>query len=86
MSTILLEFFEIENLFLKFVNIDLNNNKLSYKKDNYLTIEDEIINQLLLFITNIIKNKEINFNDSKFNLGKQIITESLKLLKNLRKQ
>lgn len=85
MSTILLEFFEIENLFLKFVN-NYNLKNCYNKENNYLTIEEEIDYQLIIIISNVIKNQEINFNDSKFNLEKQIITESLKLLKKLRKQ
>lgn len=82
MSSVLIEFFEIKNLFIKFVsnNYNFNFNNYFNKKTNYLTIEDEIINQLLLIISIIIKNKLTN---CEIELKKQIITESLKLLKKI---
>jgi hypothetical protein len=81
MSTILIEFFEIKNLFNKFINNNYPNFYNSTdKKIDYLTIENEIVSQLLLIISIIVKDKQSNF---KIELKKQIIIESLKLLKKI---
>jgi hypothetical protein len=81
MSTILIEFFEIKNLFIKLIHNDCSNfYNYSNKKINYLTIEDEIINQLLLIVSIIMKNKQTT---CEIELKKQIIIESLKLLKKI---
>lgn len=81
MSTILIEFFEIKNLFNKFINNNYPNFYNSTdKKIDYLTIENEIVNQLLLIISIIVEDKQSNF---KIELKKQIIIESLKLLKKI---
>lgn len=80
MSTILLEFFEIKSLFIKLINNKYSFNNYSNKKTNYVTIEDEIIYNLLLIISIIIKSK---LNNCEIELKKQIIIESLKLLKKI---
>jgi hypothetical protein len=69
MSTDLIKFIEIRNLFL-----NIPNNNYQFKKNYNLTIEEEIVCQLLIFISTILKNKISN---CEIELKKQIITESL---------
>jgi hypothetical protein len=75
MSTDLIEFLNIKNLFIEF-----SNNNYQFNKNYNLTIEEEIVCQLLIFISTILKNK---IGNCKIELKKQIITESLKLLKKI---
>jgi len=76
MSTDLIKFIEIRNLFL-----NIPNNNYQFKKKYNLTIEEEIVCQLLIFISTILKNKISN---CEIELKKQIITESLNLLKKIK--
>jgi hypothetical protein len=86
MSSDLIEFFEIKNLFIEYLN------KCKYKyfyigEMNNLTIENEIISQLLIFISIIIKKQQTyNYNENELLIEKKIITESNKLLKKIKYQ
>lgn len=84
MSTDLIEFIEIENLFIKFAN-NCDVNKYYETENICLTIEEEIIIQLRIIILTVMKNQKTNYNDCQIKLGKYIIKESLKLLKKINK-
>jgi hypothetical protein len=84
MSTDLIEFLNIKNLFITFSN---NNNKYKnyhVKEINNLSIEDAIIYQLIIIISVIIKKQQTyNYDDNEYKLEKTVITESTKLLKKI---
>lgn len=84
MSTDLIDFLNIKNLFITFSN---NNNKYKnyyIKKINNLSIEDEIIYQLIIIISIIIKKQQIyNYDENEYQFEKIIISESKKLLKKI---
>ena len=84
MSTDLIDFLNIKNLFITFSN---NNNKYKnyhIKEINNLSIEDAIIHQLIIIISAIIKKQQIyNYDENEYQFEKQIITESTKLLKKI---
>jgi hypothetical protein len=83
MSTDLIEFIEIKNLFIKFINNTNYKFNNCYNNENNLTIEDEIISQLLLIISIVIEKQQSNYDYYNFQLKKQIIKESFKLLKKI---
>jgi hypothetical protein len=88
MSSDLIEFFEIKNLFIEYLN---NNCKYKYfyiREINNLTIEHEIISQLLIFISIIMKKQQTYqyYNENEVLIEKKIITESNKLLKKIKYQ
>jgi hypothetical protein len=84
MSTDLIDFLNIKNLFITFSN---NNNKYKnyhVKEINNLSIEDAIIHQLIIIISAIIKKQQTyNYDDNEYQFEKKIITESKKLLKKI---
>jgi hypothetical protein len=84
MSTDLIDFLNIKNLFITFSN---NNNKYKnyhVKEINNLSIEDAIIHQLIIIISAIIKKQQTyNYDDNEYQIEKKIITESKKLLKKI---
>ena len=85
MSTDLIEFLDIKNLFITFSN---NNNKYKnfhIKEINNLSIEDSIIYQLIIIISVIIKKQQIyNYDENEYKFEKLIISESKKLLKKIK--
>ena len=88
MSSDLIEFFEIKKLFIEFLN---NNHKYKHfqiGEINNLTIENEIISQLLIFISIIMKKQQTYqyYNENEHLIEKKIITESNKLLKKIKHQ
>jgi hypothetical protein len=81
MSTDLIDFLNIKNLFLKFSNNNYKYKNCHIKKIDNLSIEDEIIYQLIIIISFIIKKQKIyNYYDNEYQFEKIIITESKKLL------
>jgi hypothetical protein len=87
MSTDLIEFLNIKNLFIKLLNSNKNNYKyLSYHSEeiNNLSIEDTIIYHLIIIISVIVKKQQTyNYDDNEYQFEKIIITESTKLLKKI---
>ena len=87
MSTDLIEFLNIKNLFLKFSSNNYKYKNYYIKENNNLSIEDEIISQLLIFISIIIKKQQMyHYDENEYQFEKIIITESNKLLKKINHQ
>lgn len=88
MSSDLIEFFEIKKLFLEFLNNNCKYNYFHIEEINNLTIENEIISQLLIFISIIMKKQQTYqyYNENEVLIEKKIITESNKLLKKIKHQ
>jgi len=84
MSTYLIEFLDIKNLFLKFSNNNYKYKNYHIKEINNFSIEDEIIYQLIIIISIVTKKQQIhNYDDNEYQFEKIIITESKKLLKKI---
>jgi hypothetical protein len=84
MSTDLIEFLDIKNLFLEFSNNNYKYKNCHIKEINNLSIEDEIIYQLIIIILIVIKKQQTyNYDDNEYQFEKIIITESTKLLKKI---
>jgi hypothetical protein len=84
MSTDLIDFLDIKNLFLKFSNNNYKYKNYHIKEINNLSIEDAIIYQLIIIISAIIKKQQTyNYDENEYQFEKQIITESTNLLKKI---
>ena len=88
MSTILIDFLEIKNSFISLLQNNAFYEYVNYnvEETDYLTIESEIVSQLLIIISSIIKKrKNYKNNDNKSdNFEKKIIIESYKLLNKIK--